>query len=746
MKENLQKSKLPLLITTGLLIGMMVVVYTASNAQSYKTLSGMVSKKNIKSIEKMGMIESTDHSITWKFKGYAQLHAPELNPVDPSIMFDNGELVLYFFDLNSLMTDTAVVYRTHTTDGGGLDFSPPTKAFQFAGYLTDPAVVRLPSGKYRMYVHGPNAILSATSVDGKIFKLDTGARTTAGGVPGAIVLPDGRVRLFVCGAGIISLISEDGLSFTLEPGVRIPIQSGAAIVADPHPIRSTDGMYLMAYKVRPTKEDRPELDEVFFAESIDGFTWTPGSTSLIKGSVPTLVELPDRTLRIYYVDFQSTEPSGLFKFIKTIYLTPDAKFKPGGFVRVYFVPTTNRLIVTLGAQLIQPLGGYTDAGYSYREYTLDMQETGKTGIISYKPKADVGSLMIDNIFYLVSMYKISGDSTGWLMEKFDAVNWNSLGEIFVLLDYPKEKDNDPMVAFVNGQLDLSSQYDLNITPPDLMKGAATHHSFYSLNLKLQSKKILADTPHICGSSMIFVDDIYYFITADAFLGDMVVMKYDKNWKYLGVKKLIKQAHWSMGLAFDGLRFYVAYLNTSQRLNPTNLPVYLNVHLAAFDRDWNLIEDVAVTKYAISDNKQTGRPWVLLHNNRLYISYDLDSMDAVTRSELGVGKPAVSVYELTPGSSSIKQTEEVPSEFRLEQNYPNPFNPTTTIMFSLTNRQMVTLKVYDILGRVVVVLLNEVKQPGKYTLTFNVKDLSSGMYFYKLQAGEFVATKKLIVLK
>ena len=102
---------------------------------------------------------------------------------------------------------------------------------------------------------------------------------------------------------------------------------------------------------------------------------------------------------------------------------------------------------------------------------------------------------------------------------------------------------------------------------------------------------------------------------------------------------------STGLAFDGQRFYVAYLNNSQTLTPDMLPVYLNVRLAAFDLNWNLLDDIAVTSYAISDNMQTGRPWVLLHGNRLYVSYDLDTMDPVKRTESKNGQAVISVFEL-----------------------------------------------------------------------------------------------------
>jgi hypothetical protein len=142
-----------------------------------------------------------------------------------------------------------------------------------------------------------------------------------------------------------------------------------------------------------------------------------------------------------------------------------------------------------------------------------------------------------------------------------------------------------------------------------------------------------------------VDGIYYFVTANGFLGDLVVMKYDEDWQYLGVRTLIPHAHWSTGLVYDGQRFYVAYMDTSQRIRPDSLPVFLNVHLAAFDRDWNLLDDVAVTSFAPSDNRQPGRPWVILLNNRLYVSYDMDTIDPTTQQEQLKWQSYVSTYEL-----------------------------------------------------------------------------------------------------
>ncbi len=340
--------------------------------------------------------------------------------------------------------------------------------------------------------------------------------------------------------------------------------------------------------------------------------------------------------------------SSLFQFISTVQVTPDDHFSGGGFARLNYVPATDHFVVTFGGPLAQPSGGCMDRGYSYKVYTTDMQETGEWGTFACDP-ADSGSVMVDNTYYFAAMTRIS-EQVGWHLLKIDAVNWTTSVDTFYPIDYPTEGDADPMVAYVNGQIDISSVYSVSGKPPDPETPAGTygtHHHFFSTDLQFIAKKILTDTPHIVGSSMIVVDGITYFITSDAFPGDVIVMKYDREWNYLGMQELIKEAHWSTGVVFDGERFYLAYMDTSQRTIPGFLPVSLNVHLAAFDRDWNLLDDVAVTDYAREDNRQPGRPWVILHDNRLYVSYDLDTIDPVTREEQRQWQAIVSVYELNP---------------------------------------------------------------------------------------------------
>ncbi|MCH8326235.1 MAG: aryl-sulfate sulfotransferase [Bacteroidetes bacterium] len=97
-------------------------------------------------------------------------------------------------------------------------------------------------------------------------------------------------------------------------------------------------------------------------------------------------------------------------------------------------------------------------------------------------------------------------------------------------------------------------------------------------------------------------------------------------------------------------------------------------------------------------------------------------------------------------TGIETNKILPKYFSLSQNFPNPFNPTTTIEYSIHQNSFVNIVVYDVLGKVVQTLVNEEKTAGNYKITFNAKNLSSGIYFYTMKAGNFIEAKKLVLLK
>jgi hypothetical protein len=103
-------------------------------------------------------------------------------------------------------------------------------------------------------------------------------------------------------------------------------------------------------------------------------------------------------------------------------------------------------------------------------------------------------------------------------------------------------------------------------------------------------------------------------------------------------------------------------------------------------------------------------------------------------------------QISPTTSVDEQDEAAPQSFQLFQNYPNPFNPETSIQYSVGSDQFVSLKVHDILGREVSTLVDERKLAGTYRVSFDAKSLASGIYFYQMKAGEFVSTRKMLLVR
>ena len=107
---------------------------------------------------------------------------------------------------------------------------------------------------------------------------------------------------------------------------------------------------------------------------------------------------------------------------------------------------------------------------------------------------------------------------------------------------------------------------------------------------------------------------------------------------------------------------------------------------------------------------------------------------------------VVIFSGTSGDPTTVDVDVIPTELSLEQNYPNPFNPSTTIEFSLPASSQVSLMVYDLLGREVATLVNGRLDAGLHSMQFDGSQLTSGIYMYRLQAGDQVQTRKLMLIK
>jgi hypothetical protein len=252
---------------------------------------------------------STDHGATWTVLGNVCLHDPNILSVDPTPLVIDGRIALYFLDMKTLTNDQTtatqrIIFRATSADG--VNFEKPQPVFIQTRDLVDPFVLRMPDSSYRMYAASdPEGIISAVSRDGLVFTRENGVRSTAGGMPGALLLPDNRVRLFLAGGndgqnGILSQISNDGLNFTTETGVRIPAPANS-IADNPQPIRLANGSYLMLFQILEIKNaGNPLASEIHLATSADGYAWTTNPTVIGYGGTSCVVETADGTLYIYF--------------------------------------------------------------------------------------------------------------------------------------------------------------------------------------------------------------------------------------------------------------------------------------------------------------------------------------------------------------------------------------------------------------------------------------------------------------
>ena len=125
----------------------------------------------------------------------------------------------------------------------------------------------------------------------------------------------------------------------------------------------------------------------------------------------------------------------------------------------------------------------------------------------------------------------------------------------------------------------------------------------------------------------------------------------------------------------------------------------------------------------------------------------DGSGSTSIIRIKINKPGRIYNSGTGQLPKLSSTEEVlPTEFSLSQNYPNPFNPSTTIKFDIPKATRVSLKIYNVLGQEVETLVNEIMEPGAYNFKWDAGHFASGMYIYRIEAGNFVQSKKMMLIK
>jgi hypothetical protein len=159
------------------------------------------------------------------------------------------------------------------------------------------------------------------------------------------------------------------------------------------------------------------------------------------------------------------------------------------------------------------------------------------------------------------------------------------------------------------------------------------------------------------------------------------------------------------------------------------------------------DDKQIQAYHIDKNSLRVKYWNNQTNNWTTISNA--SINLSTNTITFSSSLIASFYILTSDKiTAVEENATVPTGYSLEQNYPNPFNPSTNISYQIPVGSHVTLKVFDILGKEVATLVDEFKPAGKYNSQFSISNyqLSSGVYFYQLNTGSFMSTKKFVLMK
>jgi hypothetical protein len=345
----------------------------------------------------------------------------------------------------------------------------------------------------------------------------------------------------------------------------------------------------------------------------------PTATSTLPPNYPPPLPLPTS------VSPAASTGGDLFTIVKEVKVTPIGNFANGDFVRIGYVPGKDRIDVTFRAKLNQPVSGCADnlgqpngEAIAYIEYTMDMELTGDYGIITCQTGPDVGGMFLGNDYYYAAMgHDNLNNANGWWLAKYNAVSRDSLVSPFFYTLTAEEGNGDPMIAMVNGQIDISGKYRKQ---DEIGPGHATHHQFFTPNLQFINTRVLSDVQNIDLTSLLGIGDVINFVTSTDLWGDMIVIQYDASWNFLRTKTIKLNASAPEGLAFDGQRYYVSYIDNSLS-GQENLGKYDNVHLAAFDMNWNLLDDIAVTNFVPDDHMAPARPSLTLQNNRIYVCYD-----------------------------------------------------------------------------------------------------------------------------
>jgi hypothetical protein len=194
-------------------------------------------------------------------------------------------------------------------------------------------------------------------------------------------------------------------------------------------------------------------------------------------------------------------------------------------------------------------------------------------------------------------------------------------------------------------------------------------------------------------------------------------------------------YWSSGQWVNEAQF--TYTNNS------NGKVLTSLYQNWWNSTWTNYHQSTCT-YDANGNELTGynTQW----SNSSWQPFDYDFIVNVNGNDYYFNGYAINLSYILVNTTGVLADNNIIKGYSLSQNYPNPFNPSTTISFDLPTKSYVSLKVFDVMGREVATIASEELSAGTYTRQWNASNMSSGIYFYRLQAGNYFESKKLILLK
>ncbi len=380
------------------------------------------------------------------------------------------------------------------------------------------------------------------------------------------------------------------------------------------------------------------------------------------------------------------------------------------------------------------------------------------------------------------VYLFAGTSNGLVYRTPNGAQWtnvsnglNTSSDILSLLVVPdSEGDTTLFAGLLSGRIRRSTDYGDNWNEPNnlnlpnesigflvsidtiIFAGLSSYAGSGNSNVYKSENK--GDNWSQAGLTAPTVQSIFCLITMDSYL---LAGTNDAGFQFSSNNG----ANWTQSGFVNDDVYAVAAIDTNVFIS-VNDSVFLTTNLGI---TWtnvsnNLPSDrvLCFTKYGqnifagTQDNgiwvtSDYGAIWVQVNEGLTSVSTDVNAL-IVSGSYLYAGRggnsvSAWGVFRRPLSEMSVELIDsQLPENFGLKQNYPNPFNPSTKIEFQIPSSAFVELKVFDLLGREVATLANEEMQPGNYETTFDGEGLASGVYFYRLQAGEFGQTRKLLLQK